>query len=103
MFSNGCVSLYHYNEKNEEWVRSFFPCAGIYRKFGSESSKCSFASDNYCVIRIPYYADSDIAIGDYICLENSRAAVPDKTLCLKVTAFCRNKFGSSPHLKIICA
>ncbi len=103
MLTNGCVSLYHYNEAARTWRRSFFPSASIYRRFSSSSSTGSFAPENYCVIRIPDHASSDISIGDYIYIGNILTAEPDFKLCLKVTSFCRNNRGRSPHLKIICS
>lgn len=103
MLCNGSIALYHFNQAEKVWRRSFFPCASIYRRFGANASKGDFAPDNYCVIRIPYHANSDISVGDYIYIGNTSLSEPDLALCLKVTSFCRNDRGKSPHLKIICA
>lgn len=103
MLTNGCAALYHYNDETKSWKRSFFPCASIYRRFGSNTLTATFSPNNYCIIRIPDHANADIAIGDYIYIGNPSQNEPDISACLKVTAFCRNCRGSSPHLKIICA
>ncbi len=103
MITNGCIALYHYSEDSSLWKRSFFPCASIFRRFGSASSSADFAPENYCVIRIPNHANADISIGDYVYLGSTNKSEPDLGLCLKVTSFCRNDRGLSPHLKIICS
>lgn len=101
MFTNGSVSLYHFDSKTEVWKRTLFPAAHIYLKTDSDIGTADFDKSNYCIIRVPYPCNTEIGIGDYICLKD--AEVFDKANCLKVMSFCKNNSGSSPHLKIICA
>ncbi len=103
MLANGCIAIYHFNEKMGVWKRSFYPSVSIFRRFSSSASAGDFSPENHCVIRIPNYANADICIGDYVYIGNSTAAAPDLKLCLKVTSFVRNHKGLSPHLKIICS
>ncbi|MBE7012198.1 MAG: hypothetical protein E7415_05945 [Ruminococcaceae bacterium] len=103
MLTNSSAVLYHYNEKSENWVRTFFPCAFVFRSTDSSVSSGNLSQSNRAVIRIPDYAKTDISIGDYLLIGKSNSTEPDSSLCFKVTAFSKNTFGSSPHLKIICS
>ncbi len=102
MLYNTSMALYHYSESEEKWTRSYFPCAFVYKTVTSAVSDASFSQENHCIIRIPHYAGADIAIGDYVCLGNPSFDIPD-TSCFKVISYTKNNFGSSPHLKLICA
>ena len=103
MITNSSATLYHYDEENSAWVRSYFPCAFVYRSNSSSVTPATFSPKNHAVIRIPNHAKATIALGDYIVIGKGGEEVPSSALCLKVTAFCVNNFGTSPHLKIICA
>lgn len=103
MLTNSSAVLYHYDQKTDEWTRSFFPCAFVFRSSSSSVSAADFSSENRAVIRIPHYAKADISIGDYVLIGKSLDSEPDTSLCFKVTAFSKNTFGTSPHLKIICS
>ena len=103
MLTNCSAVLYHFDEAKEEWRRSFFPCAFFYRFSDSKVSPGDFSENNRAVIRIPGYAKTDISVGDYILMGKSEENVPDASLCFKVTAFSKNSFGTTPHLKIICS
>lgn len=103
MFTNSSVVLYHYDEKADKWVRSFFPCAFVFRFTKSSVSSADFSQNSSIVIRIPDYVKTDISVGDYILTGKSDNSEPDTSVCFRVTAFSVNSFGSSPHLKIICS
>ena len=103
MFTNSSAVIYHYDEKADMWIRSFFPCAYIFRFTKSSVSSSDFSQNSNVVIRIPDYAKIDISVGDYILTGKSDCPEPDTSACFRVTAFSNNSFGSSPHLKIICS
>ena len=102
MLTNSSATLYHYDEEKESWIRSYFPCAFIYRSVSSSQNPTAFSPENHAVIRIPNYAKTKIALGDYVLIGKGAEDIPSSSLCLKVTAFCVNTFGTTPHLKIIC-
>ncbi len=103
MLTNSSATLYHYDEEKETWIRSYFPCAFIYRSVSSSQSPTAFSPETRAVIRIPNYAKTKIALGDYVLIGKGAEDIPSSALCLKVTAFTENNFGTNPHLKIICA
>lgn len=103
MLTNSSAVLYHYDEKAQNWVRSFFPCAFVFQFSDSSVHSGDFSQSNRAVVRIPDHAKTDIAIGDYLLIGKSSGETPDTNLCFKVTAFTKNTFGTSPHLKIICS
>ncbi len=103
MLTNSSATLYHYDENEDNWTRSYFPCAFVYQFNSSSSSTATFSPKNHAVIRIPHYAKTNISIGDYILIGKGEKSEPDSSLCFKVTAFSINNFGTSPHLKIVCA
>lgn len=103
MLINSSAVLYHYDEKSQNWIRSFFPCAYIFRSATSSVSSAEFSFSNRAVIRIPDYAKTDISVGDYVLIGNDGLKEPDPSLCFRVTGFSKNTFGTAPHLKIICS
>lgn len=103
MLTNSSAVLYHYDEKKENWTRTFFPCAFVFTSFGSSVSQGSFSPENKAVIRIFSREDTDISLGDYVLIGNSQKFSPDPKECFTVTSFSKNTFGSAPHLKIICS
>ena len=103
MLTNSSATLYHYDEEKEAWIRSYFPCAFVYKSASSSVNPTSFSPENHAVIRIPNYAKVKIALGDYVLIGKGSKDTPSSALCLKVTAFTENTFGTNPHLKIICA
>ncbi len=103
MLTNSCAVLYHYDEKSQNWSRSFFPCAYVFRSAESSVSPAEFSISNRAVIRIPDHAKTDISVGDYVLIGKSDSLEPDTSLCFRVTGFSKNTFGTAPHLKIICS
>lgn len=103
MLTNSSAVLYHYDEKSQNWIRSFFPCAYVFRFSQSTVSSAEFVPSNRAVIRIPNNAKTDISIGDYVLIGKSTSDEPDTSLCFRVTGFSKNTFGTAPHLKIICS
>ena len=103
MLTNSSVTIYHYDEKEDNWTRTYFPCAFVFRASSSSISRGDFSPKNHAVIRIPHYAKADLSIGDYVLIGNFKEKEPLSDLCFKITAFSVNTFGTSPHLKIVCA
>lgn len=103
MLTNSSAVLYHYDEKSQNWIRSFFPCAYVFRFSQSTVSSAEFAPSNRAVIRIPNNAKTDISIGDYVLIGKCTSDEPDISICFRVTGFSKNTFGTAPHLKIICS
>ncbi|MBR2917096.1 MAG: hypothetical protein IKC07_05815, partial [Clostridia bacterium] len=76
MLTNSSLTLYHYDEENKSWVRSYFPCAFVYRSNSSSVSPTAFSPKSHAVIRIPDYANTNISVGDYVLIGKGGEETP---------------------------
>lgn len=100
MTCNGDITVYHYDEENETYRKSYFPevFKGHTEKLISE--KGGIASGNIARVRIPTDEDILIEKNDYVYFGKSDAQTPDKEKCLRVMAIRDNRFGANPHWRI---
>ncbi len=100
MTCNGDITVYHYDEETETYIRSYFPevFKGYTEKLTSE--KGGVSSSDIARVRIPTEQDVLIEKNDYVYFGSSDAPSPDKDKCLKVMAIRDNRFGVNPHWRL---
>lgn len=101
MLTNGTVTIYHFDEQNEEYAPISYGDANIFHRKRSADEKGGFTAASQCIIRIP--TDKAIAIetGDYVYLGTTSAPL-DRDSCLLVTGYSDNRRGTLKHWRIEC-
>lgn len=99
MTTTCAVTMYHYDEENEAWVRSVFAAAHLYYVRKAAGDK-GFSRDNSGVIRLPGKFSIQIKIGDRLFSGRLNADKPPEEGCMTVTGYKDNRRGANPHWRI---
>ncbi len=105
MITNNGVTFWHYDEVEENYIRTKITQAWAICTEKSESDGASGGQRRKapCTIRIPTSCNlkSKIDIGDYVRL-GVHDTEPDRCSDMKVVSLRDNRYGLSPHWRIEC-
>lgn len=102
MITHSSITLFHYDDKKEEYTRQFFKKASVYYDHRSAPAHNGFVHANTVTVRIPTKESIIIKEGDYVYIGDMRFL--NREASLKVTGFSDNRKGSAPvrHWRINC-
>lgn len=101
MLTNADMTVYHYDEDAETYVR--FPVYGVhwYEQTGTEDEKGGFLPG--CRVTVRMSSGEPVSAGDYVCRGISFSESPDKKQCFKVMSITDNRESRHlPHRKLVC-
>lgn len=128
MTTNSAITIYHKDNTNQSYARTFCPKAWVHEKEAISYERGGVEEDGVTAIRIPLptgflrgigtksnasgatecsakggeiAAILAVTLGDYVYLGSSESAGPPKDLCKKVVAVHGNFSGTQPHIKLM--
>lgn len=94
------VTIWHFDEVSEEWKKSFWKNASVYKAFGQASDSAGVKNNSKIKVRIFTTSDVTVSEGDYIYLGYDKSAEINKANCEKITEFSDRRIGKNPHWRI---
>lgn len=94
------VTIRHFNEESEEWEKSIWKNATVYKSFGQTGDAAGVKNNSKIKVRIFTTQDISISEGDYIFLGYDEDAEINKAKCEKITEFSDRRVGKNPHWRI---
>lgn len=101
MITNKDITIYHFEEENDEYAPVWQGRANVCLKRRITSGKSGFSSSDTAVIRIATRATLKIENGDYVFVGKKHKKI-DKEKCLAVTGVSDNRRGGLPHWRVEC-
>ncbi|MBO5369892.1 MAG: hypothetical protein J6B23_04350 [Clostridia bacterium] len=102
MITHSSITLFHYDEQKEEYIRQFFRRASVYYNHRSVPTENGFVYANTVTVRIPTREEIVIREGDYVYVGEMHYLCREASL--KVVGYSDNRRGSFPiqHWRINC-
>lgn len=101
MVTNGCITIYHYDEEICGYVIFHYKNASIYKGVRLTVKDTGFVNDGFLRIRIYTKKEMPISTRDYVFTGITNEPL-DKNKCLKVVSYGDNRRGVTPHYRIEC-
>lgn len=102
MITNADITLYHYDEEEEIWLKQEYRRASFYSSTNVAVDKAGLSSADVAKIRIPTRDTIAIANGDKIMRGVSLENIPDREKSVTVIGWSDNRRGNLPHWKVTC-
>lgn len=97
MILNKSVSIYRYNDYENNYERIFFGEVSLYNEFKTGAENGGLTAGNILKIRIPTENMLDIRLSDHIILGDMPFC---REKALKIIAVSDNRRGANPHYRI---
>lgn len=97
MILNKRISIYRYNDYENNYERIFFGDVSLYNEFKIGAENGGVNSDNIFKIRIPTEKALDICLNDYIIFGDEPFC---REFAVKIIALSDNRRGANPHYRI---
>lgn len=98
---NTAVTVWHYNEESETYVRRVFENAHWYDIDGVSGEKGGKCDDAKATVRI--FSDETVTAGDYVRRGTFFEDRPDKSQCLLIASIADNRdVPLLSHRKLVC-
>lgn len=94
MTVNKTISVYRYDEYENNYERIFCGEVSFYNAFKTAAENGGLAYDNILKIRIPTTETLDIRLDDHIILDDMPF---DRNLAFKIVSVSDNRRGANPH------
>ena len=98
MTTNKIVTLFHFFESSEEYIKVFSGNASVYCYHRITTDDNGVKNNNTIKIRIPGTKFINVSNGDYICIGFASELIKEK--CHKVIGVSDNRRGMNPHIRI---
>jgi len=92
MTTNGCVTIYAYDEESGEYTSAVYPASVFRRTNDGENS--GIRREGECTVRIPTSDAVTVTLGDLVYIGIGERE-PDKDKCLTVVGITDNRRGSA--------
>lgn len=97
MTLNKKISVYRYDEYENNYERIFCGEVSFYNAFKTAAENGGLAYDNILKIRIPTDEALDIRLGDYIMIDDMPF---NRDAALKIADISDNRRGTNPHYRV---
>lgn len=97
MTLNKAISIYRYNDYDNNYERIFCGEVSFYNAFKTSAENGGITSDNVIKIRIPTQETLDIKIGDHIMIDDLPFC---RDSALKIIDISDNRRGANPNYRV---
>ena len=102
MITNADITLYHYDEDNEQWTKNCYFSVHFFADNLVSVDDTGLSSADVVKIRIPTRQEVPLCNGDRIVRGISLAPAPDRNNCFTVISWSDNRRGTAPHYRVRC-
>lgn len=104
MTTNGSITVWHYDEENECYIKKKFDGVSMHnvQKSSSALGKGTRTKTRVCKIRIPTLLEAGLSLGDYVRIGLSTDDAPERGCDMVITEIADNRRGANPHWRVLC-